>query len=462
MTHHIVIVGGGFAGLYAAKALRREPVKVTLIDKRNFHLFQPLLYQVATGELSPADIASPLRSVLKRAENVRVVAGEVTGIDAGAHQVYLQDEVIEYDTLIVATGAQHHYFGKDAEWAALAPGLKTAEDAAEIRRRVYLAYETAEREPTAEARKPWTTFVIVGAGPTGVELAGALSELAHNALRGEFRSFDPGQTEIVLVEGLDRVLNAFPEALSSEAKEKLEKLGVTVKLGSLVTDIASDHVIVRHSESGEMERIDTHTVLWAAGVKASPLGAVVAGATGAETDRMGRVIVEPDLSVPGYPNLFVVGDLANFSHTPDGEPLPGVAQVAMQQGDYVARLLKKRQEGKMLEPFVYKDKGNMAVIGRNLAVADIGRFESVGFIAWLVWAFIHITFLIEFDNRLKVMLQWAWTYFTGKRGSRLIMGTPFYPVLDSPPVPVVEGAGQPFDELPIVSANGQQIKEPVT
>lgn len=431
MTYHVVIVGGGFAGLYAAKALRREPVKVTLIDKRNFHLFQPLLYQVATGELSPADIASPLRSVLKHAENVRVVAGEVVDIDAKQRQVFLRDEVIPYDSLIVATGAQHHYFGNDEEWGGLAPGLKTAEDASEIRRRVYLAYETAERETSAAARRPWLTFVIVGAGPTGVELAGALSELAHNALRGEFRSFDPAETEIILVEGLDRVLNSFPEALSSDAQQALEKLGVTVRLGSMVTEIANDHVIVRDDESGETERIDTHTVLWAAGVKASPLGEVVANATEAKTDRMGRVIVEPDMSVAGYPDLFVVGDLAHFAHTPDGQPLPGVAQVAMQQGDYVARLLKKRREGKLLEPFVYSDKGNMAVIGRNLAVADIGRYESVGFLAWLVWAFIHIAFLVEFDNRLKVMLQWAWTYFTGKRGSRLIMGAPFYPLLET-------------------------------
>ncbi len=462
MTHHIVIVGGGFAGLYAAKALRREPVKVTLIDKRNFHLFQPLLYQVATGELSPSDIASPLRSVLKRAENVRVIAGEVVAIDPHQQQVMLRDEAIDYDTLIVATGAHHHYFGKDDEWASLAPGLKTAEDASEIRRRVYLAYETAEREATAAARKPWTTFVIVGAGPTGVELAGALSELAHNALQGEFRSFDPAETEIILVEGLDRVLTAFPEALSADAQAALAKLHVTVRLGSLVTDIAEDHVMIRDSNSGEVERVETHTVLWAAGVKASALGEAVAEATGAATDRMGRVIVEPDMSVAGYPNLFVLGDMAHFAHTLSGEPLPGVAQVAMQQGDYVARLLKKRREGKIPDQFIYKDKGNMAVIGRNLAVAEIGWYQSVGFFSWLVWAFIHITFLIEFGNRLKVMLQWAWTYFTGKRGGRIIMGEPFYPVLEGAPMARGNLAGetdgpqeQTVDEVP-------PLPEPVT
>jgi NADH dehydrogenase len=436
-THQVVIVGGGFAGLYAAKSLRREPVQVTLIDRRNFHLFQPLLYQVATGELSPGDIASPLRQVLRRSANTRVIAGEVIDIDPTAQQVILRDGTIDYDTLIVATGATHSYFGRD-EWATSAPGLKTVEDAIEIRRRILLAYETAEREPDAARRRAWTTFVVVGAGPTGVELAGALSDLAHKALAGEFSNFNPAETEINLVEGLDRVLTAFPEPLSAGAQAALERLNVTVRLGWLVTEIAPDHVVIRHSNTGETRIIPTHTVLWAAGVQASPLGALLAERSGAQTDRAGRVVVEPDLSLPGHPNLFVIGDLAHFAHTEDGRPLPGVAQPAMQQGRYVAELLRRRREGKPVEAFRYRDKGNMAVIGRNVAVADTGWFQSVGFVAWTIWAFVHINFLIAFDNKLMVMAQWAWTYFTARRGDRLITGDPPYPLLGGSPDPSPE------------------------
>lgn len=430
MTKHVVIIGGGFAGLYAAKALRREPVRVTLIDKRNFHLFQPLLYQVATGELSPGDIASPLRQVLRRSANTQVIAGEVVDIDPDAKRVVLHDSTIAYDTLIVATGATHSYFGRDHEWASTAPGLKTVEDAIEIRRRILLAYETAEREPDPDRRHAWTTFVIVGAGPTGVELAGAVSELAHTALREDFRTFDSRETQIHLVEGLDRVLNAFPEELSTAAQAVLAQRSVTVRLGWLVTDITGDYVVIRNTETGETQTIPTHTVLWAAGVAASPLGRLLAERTGAETDRAGRVIVQPDMTLSGYPELFVIGDLAHYAHTEDGRPLPGVAQVAMQQGSYVAKMLQHRREARPIEPFRYRDVGNMAVIGRNAAVADIGWFRSVGFVAWVIWAFIHITSLVEYDNRIMVMAQWAWTYFTSRRGDRLITGETPYPVMD--------------------------------
>ncbi|MEZ4518913.1 MAG: NAD(P)/FAD-dependent oxidoreductase [Chloroflexota bacterium] len=391
-TEHIVIIGGGFAGLYAAKALRHAPVRVTLIDRRNFHLFQPLLYQVATGELSPGDIASPLRQVLRKSANTRVIAGEVVDIDPDGQRVILQNSEIAYDRLILATGARHSYFGRDEEWSDVAPGLKTIEDALDIRRRIMLAYEADEREPDPERRRAWTTFVIVGAGPTGVELAGALSELAHKALRDEFRSFDPRETQINLVEGLDRVLTAFPEKLSQEALEALQELNVTVRLGWLATEINRDHVVIRNTQTEETADIPTHTVLWAAGVKASPLGRVIAERTHAETDRAGRVIVQPDLTVPGYPNVYVVGDLAHYAHTEDGRPLPGVAQVAMQQGSYVARLIREQHGDKTAEPFRYKDKGNMAVIGRNVAVAQTSWFQSVGFLAWWVWAAIHINF----------------------------------------------------------------------
>jgi NADH dehydrogenase len=430
MTQHVVIIGGGFAGLHAAQALRHQPVRVTLIDKRNFHLFQPLLYQVATGELSPGDIASPLRQVLRKSTNTQVIAGEVIDIDPDAQRVILHDSEIAYDALIVATGATHSYFGRDDEWAARAPGLKTIEDAIEIRRRILLAYETAEREPDPDLRRAWTSFVIVGAGPTGVELAGAVSELAHQTLRNEFRTFDPRETQINLVEGLDRVLTAFPEELSADAQAVLAKRDVTVRLGWLVTEIEADQVVIRNTGTDETQTIPTHTVLWAAGVAASPLGRLVAERTGAETDRAGRVVVQPDLTLAGYPNLFVVGDLAHFAHTTDGRPLPGVAQVAMQQGSYAAKLLERRREAKPMDPFDYRDVGNLAVIGRNAAVADIGWFRSVGFIAWTIWAFIHIASLVEFGNRIMVMAQWAWTYLTSRRGDRLITGDPPYPVLE--------------------------------
>lgn len=428
----IVIVGGGFGGLYTAHAMRNAPVGVTLIDRRNFHLFQPLLYQVATGGLAPEDIASPLRAVLKKAKNTRVLTGQVIDIDPARQVVILEDgDEVPYDDLIVATGASHHYFGHDAEWENRAPGLKTVEDAVRIRREVLLAFEAAEREPDPERRRLLLTFVIVGGGPTGVELAGALGEMAHSTLRGEFRTFDPSESQIILVEGLDRILSTYPEDLSAAATAALTRLGVTVQPNSMVTDITEDYVVVKDTRSGEQTLIPTRTVLWGAGVKASPLGDVLAHRAGAEQDRSGRVIVQPDLTLLDYPNIFVIGDLAHFAYQ-TGEPLPGVAQVAMQMGEYVADVLRRRRFDKNVRPFHYRDKGLLAVIGRNKAVADIGDLHLSGFPAWLIWVFVHIHFLIEFDNKLKVMTQWAWNYATRRQSARIITGEAHPVWLDLP------------------------------
>ncbi|NER97150.1 MAG: NAD(P)/FAD-dependent oxidoreductase [Symploca sp. SIO1B1] len=416
--HHVVIVGGGFGGLYAAQALAQAPVKVTLIDKRNFHLFQPLLYQVATGKLSPGDISSPLRGVVSRNKNTKVLMGEVTGIDPKQQKIQLHNEELNYDSLIVATGVSHHYFGNE-QWAKDAPGLKTIEDALEMRRRIFLAFEAAEKETDPDKRRAWLTFVLVGGGPTGVELAGSLAELAYRALKEDFRNIDTSETKILLLEGMDRILPPYTPELSAKAKASLENLGVTVQTSTLVTNIEGNLVTTRQGE--QIEQISAQTILWAAGMKASGMGAILGETTGVELDRAGRVMVQPDLSVAGYPNIFVIGDLANFPHQNDnGKPLPGVAPVAMQQGNYVARLLKKQLQGKTLPPFHYKDYGSLAVIGRNTAVADLGFVKFAGFPAWLAWVFIHILFLIEFDNKLLVMIQWGWDYLTCQGGARLI------------------------------------------
>jgi NADH dehydrogenase len=414
--HHVVIVGGGFGGLYAAKALAKAPVKVTLIDKRNFHLFQPLLYQVATGGLSAGDISSPLRAVLSRQKNAEVLMGEVTDVDPKQQTIKLQNRQLTYDTLIVATGVSHHYFGND-QWAPKAPGLKTVEDALEMRRRIFLAFEAAEKETDPEKRRAWLTFVLIGGGPTGVELAGALAELAYSTLKNDFRNIDTSEAKILLLEGMDRVLPPYPAELSAKAKASLEHLGVTVQTNTLVTNIEDNIVTIRRGD--QIEQIPAQTILWAAGMKASGMGAVLSNATGVELDRAGRVIVTPDLSVSEHPNIFVIGDLANFPHQ-DGKPLPGVAPVAMQQGQYVAHLIKKRLKGETLPAFKYADYGSLAVIGRNAAVVDLGFVKFAGFPAWLAWIFVHIFFLIEFDNKLLVLIQWGWNYFTRKRGARLI------------------------------------------
>jgi len=418
MPHHVVIIGGGFGGLYAAKALRRAPVEVTLIDRRNFHLFQPLLYQVATGALSPGEIASPLRFVLRRSLNTEVLLGEVVDLDVAGRRVILRDGEAAYDTLIVATGSSHHYFGND-QWEPLAPALKTIEDATEMRRRILLAFEKAEREPDAEARSAWLTFVVVGAGPTGVELAGALGEIANDTLRHDFRHIIPPESRILLLEGGDRVLPAYPTDLSARAEESLIRLGVRPITGAVVTAIDEAGVTVRRG--AQEERIAARTVLWAAGVAASPLGRFLAEQGGAQLDRAGRVIVEPDLTIAGHPEILVIGDLANFSHQ-TGKPLPGVAPVAMQEGRYAAELVRQRLAGKTVAAFHYHDKGSLATIGRAAAVADFGRIHMHGMPAWLTWLFVHLLYLVEFDNRLLVLIQWAYNYITRNRGARLITG----------------------------------------
>jgi NADH dehydrogenase len=424
----VVIIGGGFGGLYVAKSLRNTPFDVTLVDRRNFHLFQPLLYQVATGGLAPSDISSPLRTVLRHAQNVRVITAEVVDIHVARRRVILHDAELPFDILVVATGATHHYFGHDEAWAALAPGLKTVEDATTIRRRILLAFETAEREPDPEKRRALLNFVIVGAGPTGVEMAGTLAELARYTMRGEFRNIDPTAAQFVLVEGLDRVLPTYPPQLSARATRDLEKLGVTIRTNTLVEDVNEEGVVLRNQESEEEAFMPVQNVIWAAGVKASLIGKVLEREAGAELDKSGRVKVGPKLSLPGHPHIFVIGDLAHLLGE-DGEPLPGVAQVAMQQGHYVAHLLRRQAKGQTLPPFRYKDKGSLAVIGRSAAVADISGLRFGGFFAWLIWVFVHIQFLVEFDNKLLVLLQWAMYFWTRKRGARLITGPDPYPVL---------------------------------
>jgi len=418
VAHRVVIIGGGFGGLYAAQSLKKAPVDVTLLDQRNFHLFQPLLYQVATGWLSPANIASTLRAVLRRQKNTRVLLGQAIDIDLSARRVILSDGSLPYDTLIVATGSWHHYFGHD-QWEALAPGLKTVEDATEIRRRIFLAFEAAEREPEAAKRGPLLTFVIVGGGPTGVELAGALAEITRDTLRNDFRTIDPSSARILLLEAADRILTTYPPELSAKAAAFLEREGVTVRTGVLVTDIRRDSVVVR--EGQRSEEIPCRTALWAAGVKASFLGKVLADASGAKLDRIGRVVVETDLSLPSHPEIFVIGDLANYAHQ-TGSPLPGVAPVAMQEGKYVAKVIRGRLDGKAIAQFHYRDRGDLAIVGRGTAVADLRKFHLAGFFAWLAWLFVHIVNLIEFENKLLVLIQWGWAYFRRNRAARLITG----------------------------------------
>lgn len=408
---HVVILGGGFGGLYCARALRRAPVDVTLVDRRNYHLFQPLLYQVATASLSPADVASPIRAILRRQANVEVWLGEATGIDVEARVVQLKDGRLPYDYLVVATGVTHAYFGHD-EWAALAPGLKTVDDALEIRRRFLLAFEAAEREADPEARRRLLTFVIVGAGPTGVELAGAMAEIARESIPRDFRFIDTAAARILLLEGADRVLPPYPADLSASAHRQLEALGVEVRTGATVTDIDEAGVHI-----GD-EIIAAGNVYWAAGVAASPLGA----ALGSPTDRTGRVIVRPDCSLPDHPEVFVIGDLARIEQ--DGEPLPGVAQVAIQSGKHAARSIRADLRQRSRSPFRYRDLGSLATIGRHAAVADFGRLRFGGYFAWLVWVFVHILNLIGFRNRILVMIQWAWAWLTYQRGIRLITGSP--------------------------------------
>ncbi len=418
---HVVILGGGFAGLYTAQHLRKAPVDITLVDKRNFHLFQPLLYQVATGSLSPADIASPLRGVLKGQKNIRVLMDEAVDVDPDKQKVVLKDHpAIAYDWLVVATGVSHHYFGND-HWASIAPGLKTIEDALIIRQRIFEAFEAAEKESDPQRQQAWLTFVIVGAGPTGVEMAGAIAEIAHSSLKDNFQRIDTRQAKILLIEGVDRVLPPYRPHLSTRAQRDLEQLGVTVLTERMVTNITPDQVTVCHGD--RTEELTTKTVLWAAGVRASSLGQIIGDRTGAELDRAGRVMVNPDLSVASFDNIFVLGDLANYGHQGD-RPLPGVAPVAMQEAAYLAKLIPARLKEEEIKPFYYVDYGSLAVIGQNKAVVDLGFAQFTGFLAWLIWVWAHVYYLIEFDNKLIVMLQWGWNYFTRGRGARLITHTP--------------------------------------
>lgn len=417
--HRVVIVGGGFGGLYAAKALGSAPVDVTLMDKRNFHLFQPLLYQVATGTLSPADISSPLRGILSRYRNIQVLMEPVIDLDPEHQCVVTPNQQVAYDSLIIATGVRHHYFGNEA-WQRTAPGLKTIEDALEMRRRIFLAFEAAEKEPDTAKRLALLTFVIVGGGPTGVELAGAIAELAFKTLKDDFRNLDITQTRVLLLEGLDRILPPYPASLSAKAATALQQLGVTIQTQTRVTNVAEDGVTIQQGDRTEF--IPAHTVLWAAGVQASPLGQVLARRVGATLDRSGRAIVAPDLTIPGHDNIFVVGDLAHFAHDRDA-PLPGIAPVAMQQGQYVAQKIQAQLAQRPYPTFAYKEVGNLAVIGQNAAVVDLGRVKLSGPLAWFVWVFAHIYYLIEFDNKLVVMMQWGWNYFTRHRGARIITGS---------------------------------------
>jgi NADH dehydrogenase len=421
--HRVVVVGGGFGGLEAVKKLRRLPVDVTLVDRRNFHLFQPLVYQVATGGLSPGEIATPLRGIFKRSPNVRVVLAEVAGFDLDGRRVLLDwladgsvDGELEYDTLIVSAGSRYTYFGHD-DWKPFAPDVKTLESALEVRRRILSAFEAAELETEEARRAEWLTFVVVGAGPTGVELAGQIAEIARDTLPRSFRSSDPRQARILLIEAPDRALTGFPPDLSASAKRSLERLGVTPLLGRLVVGIDDRSVTV--DAAGTTERIPARTVIWAAGVEASPLARALAEASGAELVPGGRILVEPDLTLPGHPEVLVVGDMAEVK----GATIPvGIAPVAMQEGRYAGRVVHLRLEHIDPPPFRYLDKGNLATIGRAKAVADIKGLHLSGFVAWVTWLFVHLFYLVGFQNRLLVLIRWAAAFVTRGRGARLITG----------------------------------------
>src|SRR5882724_170612 len=419
-SYRVLILGGGFGGLLAAQKLKRTPVQVTLLDRRNFHLFQPLLYQVATGSLSPGDIAAPLRGVLSSQKNATVLLGEATDIDADSKRVILSDgSAFEYDALIVSTGSQTSYYGNDA-WRPVAPSLKTVEEATAIRHKLFYAFERAERAETEEEARDWLTFVIVGAGATGMELAGALAEIANQTLRHDFRRINPRNARIILIEGGERVLSAFPEKLSAKAEKLVTQLGVDVEKGVLVTCVDENGVTYKKGDT--TERLAAKTVIWAGGVTTNSFGKTLAARTKAETDRNGRIKVTPQLTVPNYPDIFVVGDLATLNDE-RGKPLPGVAQVAMQGGVYAAKAIKARLAGKAeLKPFHYFNKGDMAVIGRAAAVANIFGFQVSGLLAWLIWLFIHLMYIVEFQSRVVVFVQWGFEYLTFSRGARLITG----------------------------------------
>ena len=428
--HRVVILGGGFAGLNAAQKLKRAPVDVTLIDRRNFHLFQPLLYQVATGSLSPGEIAAPLRGVLSRQKNTQVLLGEAADIDPESKRVFLHDgDCFLYDSLIVATGSQTSYYGNDG-WREWAPSLKSVEEATAIRHKILYAFECAERSTNEDEARAWLTFVIVGAGATGMELAGALAEIANETLKHDFRRINTRESRIVLMEGGPRVLPAFPEDLSAKGEKLVTGLGVEVKKGVMVTEIDADGV--NYKSGDEVKRLAAKTVLWAGGVTTNAFGRKLGERTRAETDRSGRIKVNPDLTVPGYPDIFIVGDLA-LSLGDNGKPLPGVAQVAIQGGAYSAKTIRARLKGKRdTKPFHYFNKGDLAVIGRAAAVANIFGFHLAGLFAWLTWLFVHLIYIVEFQSRVLVFVQWGFEYLTFSRGARLITGVDATDSLEKP------------------------------
>jgi NADH:ubiquinone reductase (H+-translocating) len=437
-VHRVVVVGGGFGGLQAVLRFRRAPVEVTLVDRRNFHLFQPLTYQVATGALSPGEIAYPLRAIFKRYRNVRVLMAEVADFDLEAREVHLRPvfgipapAVLPYDTVIVAGGSNYSYFGHDG-WREYAGEVKSLESALVVRSRLLSAFEAAEVEQDPDRRAAWLTFVVVGGGPTGVEMAGQIGELARDTLRHDFRTIDPRTARILLVEALDRVLTTFPPSLSAKAARSLERLGVTVLTGRTVVGVDGESVTI-DAGRGEADRIPTSTVIWAAGVTASSLGARLAELTGAESDRAGRVTVEPDLTLRGHPEVFALGDMVRV-RGPDGAPvvLPGVAPVAMQQGRYAARVVLARLRSRETRPFRYRDKGNLATIGRAAAVADIKGLRLSGFVAWFVWLTVHLFYLVGFQNRVLVFIRWFVSFVTRGRGARLITGAGAETVSASP------------------------------
>ncbi len=439
--HRVVIVGGGFAGVNAAKSLSKLPVSISLLDRRNYHLFQPLLYQVATGGLSPSDIAYPLRAIFKQHRNVEVLLAEVRDLDPQRKVVHLENGSVPYDSLIIATGAGGQYFGND-QWQPFAPSLKTIEDATEIRKRVLLAFEAAERETDLDKQLSWLTFAVIGAGPTGVELAGTLGEIARDTLKRDFRHIQTDRARILLIEGADRVLPPYPPDLSVKAERALIKLGVRARTGLKVVNISAVGVEVEGPRGREI--LPCRTVLWAAGVKASRLGRILQERTGVELDRAGRVLVDERLSVPGYPDIFVVGDLAHVKQ-PDGTMVPGVAPAAMQMGRYAANAVAARLQGKGVKPFVYWDKGSLATIGRHKAVADLGKLHFDGPLAWFIWLFVHLMYLVGFQNRLLVFVQWAFSYLTFNRKARLITGGVVLPELSAPRGLVNERDEQPVE-----------------
>ncbi len=415
--HKVVILGSGFAGLYAARNLKNTDVDITIVDRNNHHLFQPLLYQVATGALSPGDIASPVRGILHKYKNIRIMKASATGLDVKHKKLLLENNSVPYDTLIVATGMKNHYFNHD-DWESKAPGLKSLSDAVEMRRRLLDAFEAAEIEEDTEKQQTYQTMAVIGAGPTGVEMVGAIAELAHHTLRKDFRTIDPKKTRIVLIEGGERLLPSFHEKLSIKAKRDLQAMGVEVMTQCMVKEMRDDSLLLQTPDGEKV--LSVATVIWAAGIKAAGFSEIIKNSTGAEQDRFNRIKVDGNLSIPGFPELLIVGDMACVLRQ-DGSTVPMVAPAANQEGRYAAKLIRRRLRGKSLKDFDYFDKGSLAVIGRNKAVVEVAGNRFGGIIAWFIWVFIHITFLIGFDNKILVLLQWSWTYFTKNRGARLII-----------------------------------------